>query len=100
MRLRRVSGIRPFCLSRDPSLRFRHPLTLESGNPAAADRFLSRIFEACESLSVLPGRFAAYPYAKRWRMMPFENYLVFFAIHENAVHIGHIRHGARRPFGG
>ncbi len=65
-----------------------------------ATRFLGELFEVCDSLTTLPERFAPYPYAKRWRMMPFGNYLVLFQVHEDEVRSGHIRHAARRPFGG
>ncbi|MDR3406593.1 MAG: type II toxin-antitoxin system RelE/ParE family toxin [Chthoniobacter sp.] len=72
----------------------------ESASVATATRFLGQLFDACDSLAALPQRFAVYPYARNWRMMPFGNYLVFFQIHEDEVRIGHIRHGARRPFSG
>ena len=79
--------------------RIRAYIAVESKNPAAADRYIGQFFDACDGLRILPDRFAAYPYARRWRMMPFGNYLVFFQIHEGDVRIGHIRHGARKPFG-
>ena len=72
----------------------------KSGSPATATRFAGGLFDACDSLETLPGRFAAYPYSRRWRMMPFGTYLVFFQVHEDQVRIGHIRHGAKRPFAG
>jgi plasmid stabilization system protein ParE len=31
-------------------------------------------------------------------MMPHGNYLAFYKIHGTEVRIGHIRHGARKPF--
>lgn len=74
-------------------------LTAEAQTRATADRFLGQLFDACDTLKVLPARFAAYPYARQWRMMPVGSYLVFFQIHEYEVRIGHIRHGARAPFG-
>ncbi len=43
---------------------------------------------------------AAYPRARRWRMMPHGNYLMFFQVHGGEVRVGHIRHGAKRPFVG
>src|SRR5207248_30173 len=72
----------------------------ESGSRAPADRFLAELFDACDSLQSLPWRFAAYPHARPWRMMAFGNYLVFFQIHEAEERIGHVRHGARKPFAG
>ena len=72
----------------------------ESRSRETADRYLTRLLDACETLDSLPERFPRYPFAPDWRMMPFGNYLVFFRIRENAVRIGHIRHAARRPFRG
>ena len=72
----------------------------EAQDRAVADRFISQLLAACATLETFPERFAAYPYARTWRMMPFGNYLVFFQVHPTAVLIGHIRHAARRPFGG
>lgn len=75
-------------------------IAAESGSPAVADRFLDKLFAACDGLGVFPARFAPYPHVRSWRMMPFESYLVFFEIREGVVRVGHIRHAARRPFGG
>jgi len=75
-------------------------IAAESESPAIATRFIGELFDACDSLRTLPERFAAYPRARRWRMMPHGTYLVFFQVHEGEVRIGHIRHGARMPFGG
>ena len=72
----------------------------EAQDRAVADRFISELLAVCAALETLPERFAAYPYARTWRMMPFGNYLVFFQVHPTAVLIGHIRHAARRPFRG
>jgi toxin ParE1/3/4 len=76
----------------------QHYITAQSGNPETAHQFLDQLFSACGTLSTFPIRFAVYPFAKRWRMMPFGNYLVFFRIQQDNVQIGHIRHAARRPF--
>jgi plasmid stabilization system protein ParE len=72
----------------------------EAQDRAVADRFISQLLAACSTLETLPERFAVYPHATTWRMMPFGNYLVFFQIHSTVVLIGHIRHAARQPFGG
>ena len=72
----------------------------EAQDAAVADRFISQLLTACSTLESLPERFAVYPYARTWRMMPFGNYLVFFQVHPGAVLIGHIRHAARRTFRG
>jgi toxin ParE1/3/4 len=78
--------------------KIRDYIASQSGDPAIADQFLGKVFDACSTLGALPFRFAVYPYARRWRMMPFGNYLVFFKIEEREVRIGHVRHAAQRPF--
>ena len=80
--------------------KIRDYLIEESRSRETADRFLTQLLDACETLDSLPERFPRYPFAPDWRMMPFGNYLVFFRIHENAVRICHIRHAARKPFRG
>ena len=72
----------------------------EAGDRAFTDRFTGQLLAACATLETLPERFAAYPYGRTWRMMPFGNYLVFVKVHATVVLIGHIRHAAKRPFGG
>ena len=73
-------------------------IVAESKDRQAADLYLRRLLDACDSLASLPERFPIYRYAKEWRMMPFDNYLVFFRIHADTVQIGHVRHCARMPF--
>ena len=75
-------------------------LIAETTERAVADGVIVQLLDASETLKLLPERFARYPYARRWRMMPVGTYLVFFQIREDAVRIGHVRHGARRPFSG
>ena len=75
-------------------------LANETKDRTVADRFISQLLAACANLETLPERFAVYPYARTWRMMPFGDYLVFFQVHANTTLIGHVRHAARRPFGG
>lgn len=72
----------------------------ESKSLEVAERFLSRLIIASQTLDTLPERFPRYPYARDWRMMPFGNYLIFFRLTEETVRIGHIRHAAKRPFRG
>lgn len=74
-------------------------LAAETADCHVADRAIVQILDAGDSLKCLPERFASYPYARRWRMMPVDSYLLFFEVHEDEVRIGHVRHGARRPFG-
>ncbi|MEO6787039.1 MAG: type II toxin-antitoxin system RelE/ParE family toxin, partial [Chthoniobacteraceae bacterium] len=56
--------------------KIRDYLIEESGSLETADRFLTRLLDACETLDSLPERFPGYPFAPDWRMMPFGNYLV------------------------
>jgi toxin ParE1/3/4 len=78
--------------------RIRDWIVGESQSLATAAKFIGSLFDACDSLGTLPERFAIYPRARLWRMMPHGNYLIFFKVHEGEVRIGHIRHGARKPF--
>ena len=75
-------------------------ITEESGNRKVADNYIVRLLDACDSLASLPERYSLYRFATGWRMMPFENYLVFFQVKNEEVRIGHFRHGARKPFRG
>ena len=75
-------------------------LVAETTDRRLADRAIVLLLDAGDSLKLLPERFASYPYARRWRMMPVGSYLLFFQIHEDEVRIGHVRHGAQRPFAG
>jgi len=75
-------------------------LVAETTDRTIADRALAQLLGAGDALELLPERFASYPHARRWRMMPVGSHLVFFQISEGEVRIGHVRHGARRPFAG
>jgi toxin ParE1/3/4 len=70
----------------------------ESAEPEVARRLIERMLDACDSLAQFPERFALYPHAPRWRMMPSGNYLIFYRVADDAVLIGHVRHAAREPF--
>lgn len=72
----------------------------ETGDRGTADRFLRSLLNECDSLAILPERHPPYPYAPKWRMMPFGSYLIFYAVREQEVRVGHIRHASRRPFRG
>jgi plasmid stabilization system protein ParE len=76
----------------------RNFIAAESGSRLVADHYLARLLDACDSLAILPERYPPYRYAPGWRMMPFENYLVFFQVHGDDVRVGHVRHAARKPF--
>lgn len=80
--------------------KIRTYIAKESADTATADRFLVRLFAACDGLDRLPARFAVYPHAPKWRMMPFGNYLIFYQIAEETVRVGHVRHAAQLPFTG
>lgn len=80
--------------------RIRDYLTAESKSLEIAQKWIATLLNACDALDTLPQRYPAYPYAKPWHMMPVGNYLVFFSVEGTDVHIGHVRHAARRPFAG
>ncbi len=70
----------------------------DSAEPETARRLIEGMLDACDSLAKFPERFAIYPHAPRWRMMPIGNYLVFYRVAEDVVLMGHVRHAAREPF--
>jgi plasmid stabilization system protein ParE len=72
----------------------------ESGSSETAARFTAELVKMCKSLRAMPERFAHYPFASSWRMMPHGNYLIFYKIAEKEVRIGRIRHAAKKPFRG
>jgi plasmid stabilization system protein ParE len=45
----------------------------DSGEVETARRLIARILDGCDSLFSFPERFAVYPYARCWRMMPVSN---------------------------
>jgi hypothetical protein len=73
---------------------------MESGSSEVADRYIGRIYNACQSLDYSAESYSAYRYAARYRMMPFENYLVLFRVLKGEAIIGHVRHSKRRIFRG
>jgi plasmid stabilization system protein ParE len=75
-------------------------IVAESKDRQVADHYIARLLDACDALALLPERYPLYRYATVWRMMPFENLLIFFQVCGNDVRVGHIRHGARMPFRG
>jgi plasmid stabilization system protein ParE len=75
-------------------------IAVESGSRKAAGDYIAQLLDASDSLVSLPERYPPYRFAAGWRMMPFENYLVFFQVKNDEVRVGHFRHGARRPFRG
>jgi len=76
----------------------RNFIAAESGSRQVADQYITRLLDACDALAILPERYPPYRYATGWRMMPFESYLVFFQVRSDDVRVGHVRHGARKPF--
>ena len=80
--------------------RIRNYIAKESGSPEVADRYVGRIFNACEALNYSSESYSVYRYAAKWRMTPFEKYLVLFRVLNGEVKIGRVRHGARRVFRG
>lgn len=68
----------------------------------AALRFLDAADRCFQQIAASPGIGTIGEFAsplltgvRRWRIAEFPNYLVFYRIHENAVEILHILHGAR-----
>ncbi len=70
----------------------------ESKSREVADRFLSRLLVASDKLATLPMRYPVYSHRRGTRMMPFENYIIFYKVVGDEVRIQHVRHAARRPF--
>lgn len=70
----------------------------ESKSRQVADRFLVRLLAASDKLAALPSRYPVYSHWRGTRMMPFENYIVFYKVTGDEVRVQHIRHAARRPF--
>ena len=81
-------------------LGIRNFIETESGSAQLAGAYIARLLDACDALHILPERYPPYPHGTDWRMMPFENYLIFFKVRFDEVLIGHIRQAARKPFAG
>jgi toxin ParE1/3/4 len=65
--------------------------------PARAERFVSQIYDRCQSLRDMP---KAFPLVPRWeeqgiRRRPYGNYLIFCRISGGVIDVLHIMHGAR-----
>jgi plasmid stabilization system protein ParE len=78
----------------------RNYIAKESGSLEVADRYISRIFDACDALEYSAKSFSPFRYAQKWQMIPFEKYLVLFRIRNDEVKIGRVRHASRKPFRG
>jgi toxin ParE1/3/4 len=66
-------------------------------NPARAERFVSEIYDRCQSLRDMP---KAFPLVPRWeeqgiRRRPYGDYLIFYRINGEMIDVLHIMHGAR-----
>jgi len=70
----------------------------ESKSRQVADRFISRLLDAGDKLALLPSRYPVYSHRRGTRMMPFKNYIIFYKVVGDEVHVQHVRHAARRPF--
>ena len=76
-------------------------------NPAAAARWFDTLYETIGSLELLPERCPLAPEARFFQMEIREifhgrrqhKYRILFMVSEKAVHILHVRHGARRAWG-
>jgi toxin ParE1/3/4 len=66
-------------------------------NPSRAERFVSEIYDRCQSLRDMP---RAFPLVPRWeeqgiRRRPYGDYLIFYRITGDVIDVLHIMHGAR-----
>jgi toxin ParE1/3/4 len=66
-------------------------------NPARAERFISEMYDRCQSLRDMP---RAFPLVPRWeeqgiRRRPYGDYLIFHRIADDVIEVLHIMHGAR-----
>jgi toxin ParE1/3/4 len=66
-------------------------------NPGRAERFVSEIYDRCQSLRDMP---RAFPLVPRWeeqgiRRRPYGDYLIFCRINGDVIDVLHIMHGAR-----
>jgi plasmid stabilization system protein ParE len=75
-------------------------LAKRSGSQEVADRYIDRLFNACQTLSYSADRYSPYHISGSFRMMPFGNYLMMFVIRDEEMRISHLRHAARKPFRG
>ena len=72
----------------------------ESASAEVADRYIRRIFDACDELESSAESYAPFRYAPKYQMVPFEKYLILFCVRDNEVKIGRVRHSSRKPFRG
>jgi toxin ParE1/3/4 len=66
-------------------------------NPSRAERFISEIYDRCQSLRDMP---RAFPLVPRWeeqaiRRRPYGDYLIFYRVKGDVIDVLHIMHGAR-----
>ncbi len=66
-----------------------------------AIRWVEAVEAAIESLDTFPERCAVAPESEEFdreiRQLLHGNYRILFTIHDETVHVLHVRHGARRP---
>ncbi|OWY71412.1 hypothetical protein B7486_12560 [cyanobacterium TDX16] len=76
---------------------------LAEQSPTAADDWLSRIEQACNSLSELPERCPLAPESDFFdvpiRQLICCNHRILFTIDKSVVHVLHVRHAARSMLG-
>ena len=74
------------------------------GSPLNAVRWVDGIEEAIDSLAWMPTRCAIAPeseyFEEEIRQLVFGSHRILFVVDEAAVHVLHVRHGARLPLAG
>lgn len=75
----------------------------EQGSPENAARWVDSIEKAIASLATMPHRCPQAPEAAVFeeavRQLQFKSHRILFVIRKKTVHVLHVRHGARLPFG-
>jgi toxin ParE1/3/4 len=66
-------------------------------NPGRAERFISEIYDRCQTLRDMPKAFPLVPRREEQgiRSRPYGDYLIFYRINGNVIDLLHIMHGAR-----
>jgi toxin ParE1/3/4 len=100
-----MSALKPYRIVRAPAVAadlWSIFSTIADHSEESALRFLDAADRCFQQIAASPGigtvgEFASPMLAgvRRWRIAEFPNYLVFYRLHEDAVEILHVMHGAR-----